>query len=215
VKSTPLFDELPYEQQFEAEILDVQNDLVALDRTLFYPTGGGQPGDIGLLASDTAVVRVVETFRDPQNRALIWHRVSSPWKNDRKTIRGTINWELRFQNMAMHSCLHLLCSLIDAPVTGCGMSNGKGRLDFDLPEMNTTKDEITQRLNKLINDAIEIKTSFVNGSNYESLRGLIRNRYALPPETAEAIKVIDVQGVDIQPCGGTHVRNTSEKPQVV
>lgn len=212
-----LFDHEPYEREFSAKVIEVRDDLVALDRTLFYPTGGGQPGDSGAFRSKHGTVRVLETFRDAVNRSLIWHRVatSSEAQGIGDIVEGSIDWEPRYSNMQMHTCLHLLCSLISAPVTGCGMGGEKGRLDFDLPEMDLSKDEITRRLNELITAGIEVTTSLIAPEKRTELLSLVRNRYALPPETSDAIKVIDVRGIDVQPCGGTHVANTAEIPAVV
>jgi Ser-tRNA(Ala) deacylase AlaX len=95
------------------------------------------------------------------------------------------------------------------------MDAAKGRLDFDLPNMEWTKDDITQRLNELISNRIAVTTTLVAPENRASLLGLVRNRYALPPETPDAIKVIEIESIDVQPCGGTHVANTGEIPRVV
>ncbi|MEM5345147.1 alanyl-tRNA editing protein [Paraburkholderia azotifigens] len=215
IATTSLFDQEPYERTFRASIIEVKEDLIALDRTLFYPAGGGQPGDSGELRTKQGSMRVVETFRDAVNRSLIWHRVDNSSETVGDAVDGAIDWEPRYSNMRMHTCLHLLCSLISAPVTGCGMGGEKGRLDFDLPEMDLTKDEITRRLNELITSQIEVTTSLIAPQRRAELLGLVRNRYALPPETSDAIKVIHVNGVDVQPCGGTHVANTAEIPRVV
>jgi len=215
--TTPLFDHDAYAHNFSATVLEARDDLIALDRTMFYPSGGGQPGDSGLLHLKSGTARVVETFRDDANRAVIWHRVSTPSEavDVGGAVDGAIDWEPRYENMRMHTCLHLLCSLISAPVTGCGMGGGKGRLDFDLPEMELTKDLITRRLNDLIEAGIEVTTSLVAPQKRAELLGLVRNRYALPPQTSDAIKIIDVQGIDVQPCGGTHVAKTTEIGRVV
>lgn len=150
-------------------------------------------------------------------RSQIWHRVDTPVEAaalDGK-ITGELDWQYRLDNMCMHTCLHLLCAVVPAPVTGCSMGAGKGRLDFDLPKMESTKDEITRRLNEMISNRIMVSTALVAPENRASLLGLVRNRYALPPETTDSIKVIHVDGVDVQPCGGTHVANTGEIPRVV
>jgi misacylated tRNA(Ala) deacylase len=217
-KTISLFDHEPYERSFHAAVVEVKDDLVALDRSLFYPSGGGQPGDLGMLNIEgERTFRVIETFRDEVDRSLIWHRLETPVdpRQCGGAISGEIDWDLRYRNMQMHTCLHLLCAVIPAQVTGCNMGAGKGRLDFDLPEMALTKNDISRRVNEMIGDRVPVTTSLVAVENYESLLGLVRNRYAVPPKTTEAIKVIEVAGVDIQPCGGTHVANTFEIPEIL
>jgi Ser-tRNA(Ala) deacylase AlaX len=216
--SMPLFDELPYERSFDATIIERKDNLIALDRTLFYPVGGGQPGDTGEISrADVGPLRIVDTYRDDTDRSLIWHRLDEgcdAWQAGDK-VTAQIDWAARYVNMKMHTCLHLLCSLIDAPVTGCSMGQGKGRLDFDLPEMTLSKDQITEALNALISQRIDVDTRLISPDEYDTALALVRNRYALPPRSASAVKMIEVRGVDIQPCGGTHVRNTAEIDQVV
>lgn len=212
------FDREPYVRDFRSTVLDVKGDLAALSDTFFYPAGGGQPGDCGTLRfNNLGEIRVLETFRDQQNRSCIWHRLASPVPPDvvGESVAGEIDWRIRYGNMQMHTCLHLLCSLISAPVTGCSMGGDKGRLDFDLPEMQFSKEEITLRLNEMIADRINVRTTLVSPEHRDSLLPLVRNRYALPPDTGDAIKMIEIEGVDVQPCGGTHVANTSEIRQVV
>jgi Ser-tRNA(Ala) deacylase AlaX len=216
--SIPLFDELPYERSFDATIIERKDNLIALDRTLFYPVGGGQPGDTGDISlAHGGQLRIVDTYRDETDRSLIWHRLdesADAWQAGAK-VSAQIDWAARYVNMKMHTCLHLLCSLIDAPVTGCSMGQGKGRLDFDLPEMTLTKDQISEALNALISQRIDVETRLISPDQYDTALALVRNRYALPPRSASAVKMIEVRGIDIQPCGGTHVRNTAEIDRVV
>jgi misacylated tRNA(Ala) deacylase len=216
--TAPLFDETPYETTFDATVIERKAELVAFDRTLFYPAGGGQPGDTGFISqANGSRARVVETRRDDTDHSLIWHRLEGDIETMAvgSTVTGEVDWAARYDNMKMHTCLHLLCSLIDAPVTGCSMGQGKGRLDFDLPEMTMSKDEITNCLNALIASKIEVETRLVSPDHYDAALALVRNRYALPPRSANFVKMIEVRGVDTQPCGGTHIRNTSEIGRVV
>ncbi|MFC0398246.1 alanyl-tRNA editing protein [Paraburkholderia rhizosphaerae] len=216
--STPLFDEQPYERSFKATIIEKCDNLLGFDRTLFYPVGGGQQGDVGYLTQTNGNrTRIVDTFRDDTNRSLIWHRLGEGHEGLRvgDAIVAELDWSARYLNMKMHTCLHLLCSLIDAPVTGCSIGQGKGRLDFDLPETTLTKEQITESLNALIADRIEVETRLISPNEYDTALALVRNRYALPPRSANAVKMIEVRGIDIQPCGGTHVRNTAEIDRVV
>lgn len=216
--SVPMFDEQPYEHSFEATIIERKDNLIAFDQTLFYPVGGGQPGDTGqVLQPDGSHLRIVDTYRDDTDRSLIWHRLeaSEATLQAGDKVSAQIDWDTRYLNMKMHTCLHLLCSLFDAPVTGCSMGQGKGRLDFDLPEMTLTKEQITEALNALISERIDVETRLISPDEYDNALALVRNRYALPPRSANAVKMIEVRGIDIQPCGGTHIRNTGEIDRVV
>jgi alanyl-tRNA synthetase/misacylated tRNA(Ala) deacylase len=114
----------------------------------------------------------------------------------------------------MHTCLHLLCALIDAPVTGCSIAADKGRLDFDLPESTLDKEQLTAQLNELIGAALEVRVQELPASEYNRLLELCRTRIP-PPANQGMVRVIDIPGVDLQPCGGTHVRNTAEVGAVV
>ncbi|MGH8352517.1 MAG: alanyl-tRNA editing protein [Pseudomonas sp.] len=217
-KTLALFDDAPYQSSFSARVVALGELGVALDQTLFYPTGGGQPGDVGaFFLEDGSAIPIVGTQRDPQQRGLIWHRLEGdpPPLSPGLGLKGSIAWGRRYQHMKMHTCLHLLCSLIDAPVTGCSIGDEKGRLDFDLPEMSLDKEAITQALNELIRSGIEVKTRRMPAADYAAVLGLTRTQAAAPPVFEGAVRVIEIAGVDVQPCGGTHVRNTAEIGRVV
>ena len=208
-----LFDDTPYDKNFSASVLAVGEQGVALDRTLFYPTGGGQPGDTGHFGlPDGSQVRVLGTQRDPQLRSLIWHQVEvDPGRiTQGMSLQGILDWERRLQHMKMHTCLHLLCSIVDAPVTGCSIGHEKGRLDFDLPEMTLDKANITASLIELINAGRDVKWRRIPAVAYAEALTLSRTQATPPPIFDEMVRVIEVVGVDIQPCGGTHVLNTHE-----
>lgn len=216
VQTRALFDELPYQHCFTARVLAVSEQGVALDQTLFYPTGGGQPGDQGhLLLPDGSAAAVSGTQRDPLLRSIIWHQLE-----DSSAIRvgmelqGCLDWQRRYQHMRMHTCLHLLCAIITAPVTGCSIGADKGRLDFDLPESTLDKEQITHQLNELIDGALDVRAQELPVSEYSRLLELSRTRIP-PPVNQGMVRVIDIPGVDLQPCGGTHVRNTAEVGRVI
>lgn len=209
----PLFDELPYQHTFTARVLAVSALGVALEQTLFYPQGGGQPGDQGhLLLPDGSAVAVVDTQRDPLLRAIIWHQLEEGSLVDIQAgmeLQGCLDWERRYRHMRMHTCLHLLCAIVDAPVTGCSISADKGRLDFDLPESTLDKEKITRDLMELVNAALGVQVKQLTSEQQSRLPNLCRTQVA-PPQGNGTLRVIDIPGVDLQPCGGTHVRNTDE-----
>lgn len=218
LKTLGLFDDAPYETTFSASVVALGELGVAVDRTLFYPTGGGQPGDVGaFFLEDGSAIPVLGTQRDPLQRSLIWHQIEGelPALSPGLGLKGCIAWGRRYQHMKMHTCLHLLCSIIDAPVTGCSIGDEKGRLDFDLPEMTLDKEAITQALNELIQSGIEVKTQRMAATDYAAVLGLTRTQSVAPPVFEGAVRLIEIPGVDVQPCGGTHVKNTAEIGRVV
>lgn len=219
MKTQALFDKAPYERTFGARVIAISGQGVALDRTLFYPTGGGQPADIGYLTlADGTRAMVLDVKRDATDRSLIWHLVdadSAAGIQNGMILQGDIDWARRYAHMKMHTCLHLLCSVLDAPVTGCGISHEKGRLDFDIPEMLFDKATITQALNALISSGGEVMTQMMDASDYAAALTITRTASAAPPVIQGMVRVIEIPDVDRQPCGGTHVRSLEEIGEVV
>lgn len=219
MQTQALFDEAPYERSFDARVIAVGEQGVALDRTLFYPTGGGQPGDIGHLSlSDGTRIAVLGTLRDASERSLIWHQVEAEslarFANG-ATVQGDIEWARRYAHMKMHTCMHLLCAVLDAPVTGCGIGHEKGRLDFDIPEMLLDKAAITQALNAMIRDGREVATQMMEATDHAAALATTRTVTVAPPVVQGCVRMIDIPGIDRQPCGGTHVRRLEEIGEVV
>ncbi|WP_068824762.1 alanyl-tRNA editing protein [Pseudomonas sp. BMS12] len=212
-----LFDEAPYQHTFTTRVVAVSEQGVALEQTLFYPNGGGQPGDQGhLLLPDGSAVAVLDTQRDPLLRSIIWHQLEEtpPALQAGIELQGCLDWQRRYQHMRMHTCLHLLCSIIDAPVTGCSIGIDKGRLDFDLPESTLDKEHITRSLKELVDAELDVRTHELPVSEYSRMLDLCRTRIPAPI-TQGLVRVIDIPGVDMQPCGGTHVGNTREVGAVI
>lgn len=218
LRTQALFDTQPYLKNAPGQVIAVREDLVALDQTLFFPMGGGQPGDRGTLRFASGESRSVRnTFRDREHSALIWLQLDQPVDPAQvgSAVETSLDWDWRYDNMRIHTCLHLLCSLIKAPVTGCKMEANKGSLDFDMPELEMSREDMLASLKALVGRGIAVSTALVPASERERLLGLVRNRYALPPASADAVKMITVEGVDLQPCGGTHLANTAEIEDVL
>jgi misacylated tRNA(Ala) deacylase len=210
-----IFREDAYERSCEATVMAADENGIRLDRTVFYPMGGGQPGDRGrlrLAASDGGgEVAIVDT-RKGEEREEVLHIAQEgaalPAPGSRVTAE--IDWERRYRLMRMHTCLHLLCAVIPGEVTGGQISDGKGRLDFNLPDTKPEKEQVTAALNRLIEENHEVLARWISDRDLASNPGLVRTMSVKPPMGTGSVRVLDIAGVDLQPCGGTHVRHTGE-----
>lgn len=213
----PYFDNEPYTRSLEATVVNAQGGWVLLERTIFYPTGGGQPGDTGTLKLLSGLrLQVIDTQRDENNPGLIWHQLKqgNAVVEPGQKVLCEIDWERRYRHMRMHTCLHLLCSMIDAPVTGCSIGEDKGRLDFDLPEP-MDKAQVTKKLNHLISQGLEVRHFYEDPGVLVDQPGIVRTESLSPSLLQGSVRMIEVVGTDLQPCGGTHVSNTREIGAVV
>ncbi|GAB3130299.1 alanyl-tRNA editing protein [Novispirillum itersonii] len=214
-----VFRETPYAQDCTATV-QAQVTLdgpagaltgVVLDRTVFYVEGGGQPGDSGTLEWDGGSVAITTVLKDRASGD--WMHVpeagaSLPPVGTAVTCR--IDWDRRHRHMRLHTCLHLLCSLIDAPVTGGSVSAEKARLDFDL-DTAPDKDDLTAKLNALIAANHPVTASWISAEELQANPDIVRTMSVKPPVTPEGVRVIRIgESVDFQPCGGTHVQATGE-----
>ena len=210
-----IFREDAYETSCEATVVAADQNGIRLDRTVFYPMGGGQPGDRGrlrLAASDGGgEVAIVDTRKGDEPEEVLHiapEGAALPAPGARVTAE--IDWERRYRLMRMHTCLHLLCAVIPGEVTGGQISDGKGRLDFNLPDTKPEKEQVAAALNRLIEENHEVLPRWISDRELESNPGLVRTMSVKPPMGTGSIRVLDIAGVDLQPCGGTHVRHTGE-----
>ncbi|MCG8413793.1 MAG: alanyl-tRNA editing protein [Pseudomonadales bacterium] len=207
-----LFREDSYLKQCQATVQIAEGHLVILNQTVFYPMGGGQPGDSGkLLLEDGTELRVVDTQKDVDGRGIA-HLLeeNSPLPAVGSTVEALIDWERRYRHMRMHSCLHLLCSLIDGGVTGGSISETKSRLDFDLQDTTLDKQFLTEELNRLVAEDHSLSARWITEEEMTSQQDLVRTMSVKPPSDEGRVRLIEVEGVDLQACGGTHVSRTSE-----
>lgn len=207
-----LFRNDAYTQTCEATVTAVDGQGVQLDKTVFYPTGGGQPGDTGRLSrSDGSVVTVVNTVKGdgPEDIVhLIEDGATTPAVGE--TVRVEIDWDRRHRLMRMHTGMHLLSAILPYPVTGGSVGDGKGRLDFDIPEATLDKDEITAELNRLITEDHPVAPRWVTDDELTSNPDLVKTMAVKPPMGLGKVRLIDIDGLDLQACGGTHVARTGE-----
>jgi misacylated tRNA(Ala) deacylase len=207
-----LFEADAYLSEAEGRVVSASDEGIRLDQTLFYAESGGQPGDCGLLMSDDGEVMEITSTTYAPGRITILHTPKStpPHLSEGQPVKMKIDWERRFRHMQMHTCLHILCSLVDAPVTGCAIHADHARIDFDLEENTLDKAELTGRINEIIKRDVPIEVEHWPISEVRARPGLVRTAMVAPPEIGDTMRIVQISGVDIQPCGGTHVRATAE-----
>lgn len=204
-----VFRDDAYQRECSAGVVRIEDDAVVLDRTVFYPLGGGQPGDTGVLRrADGSDIRVTDTRTDRETGD-IRHFCDPDGLAEGETVTAMIDWEPRYRYMRMHTCLHLLSAVITAPVTGGNIGDGYGRLDFDLPE-SPDPDEVEKHLNALINEDHAVDFQWITDAELDARPELIKTMSVQPPRGVGRIRLVNVPGVDLQPCGGTHVAHTAE-----
>ena len=207
-----LFREDAYRTETDAAVLTSEPRGIALDRTVFYPQGGGQSGDRGmLLLEDGAAIPIVSTIYDA-DRATILHvpaeRTALPDAGARVIAR--IDWELRYKRMRAHTALHLLSVVAPYPVTGGSVGDAEGRLDFDSGEAVLDKAVVERQLNELIALNRAVSHRWIADAELEANPSLIKTMSVKPPMGTGRVRLIAIEGLDLQPCGGTHVARTGE-----
>ncbi|MEK7727392.1 MAG: alanyl-tRNA editing protein [candidate division KSB1 bacterium] len=203
-----------YLKQFDANVLAVEGNTVALDRTAFYPGGGGQPYDIGTLTSENKTWEVTHV-RKSKTDALVWHEVLGEPPALGAHIQGALNWERRYQLMRTHTAMHILCGVIfrdyGAQVTGGNMEPLQGRLDFEFETMRAELiKEIEAKINLEVAAARPIHVKILPREEAFKIPDLIRTKINLLPEGIAEVRTVEIVGLDLQADGGTHVANTFE-----
>lgn len=205
----PLYQSDAYLKDCTAMVLEATPDGIVLDRTVFYPVGGGQPGDTGRLRTgDGAEIPIVDTRRRRDDGAIVHVPApDAPLPGSGETVTAEIDWDCRYRHMRMHTCLHLLGAVLKFPVTGGNISAEKSRLDFDMPEP-PDKEQVNAELNRLIAGDHTVRSRWIDEADLDP--ALIRTMSVKPPSGVGRIRLLEIPGVDLQPCGGTHVKTTSE-----
>ena len=207
----------PYAQSLDARISDIGPDYVALDRTIFYPTGGGQPGDTGVISNGSNSIQVIDTRKG--DHGVIHHMVEDvdalELLEAGDCVHLELDWERRYAHMRMHTAMHVLGSLIPAPVTGGQVGETKSRLDFDIGEQKLDKFELTKQMNARIQGGAPLEISWVSDAYLDEHPDAVRTMSVAPPRGVGDIRMIRIVDVDYQPCGGTHIRHLSEIGPVV
>lgn len=211
-----LFQDDAYVKSCEAIIVAVEGSLVRLDRTVFYPTGGGQPGDTGTLSVEGKTYRIIDTRKGNDHLDVV-HVIAD---EDGVPAVGAkavahLDWDRRYAHMRMHTAMHLVCALIEGDVTGGQVGADKSRLDFNLPE-SPDKDDLTARLNAVMDAGHDVRTIWITDAELAAQPDLVRTMSVKPPQGAGRVRLLAIgEAVDLQPCGGTHVKNTAEIGRMV
>ncbi|HJP21011.1 MAG: alanyl-tRNA editing protein [Alphaproteobacteria bacterium] len=206
-----LFRDDAYARSCDATVTVVDARGIQLDRTVFYPTGGGQPGDSGNLRSPEGDIEIVNAIKGDGPDGVIHvpaEGVVTPAVDS--SVTAELDWQRRYRLMRMHTCLHLLSAALSYPVTGGQVGDGKGRLDFDIPDAVLDKEEITAELNRLIAGDITVSAEWISDAELAAQPELVKTMSVKPPIGAGQVRLIRIDDLDLQPCGGTHVARTGE-----
>jgi misacylated tRNA(Ala) deacylase len=209
-----LFREDSYLKDCEATVVGIEpNGGLVLDRTVFYAASGGQPADKGSIVTKSgATIPVANVvFTDP-GKTTIAHvpGPGAPAVAVGDNVKAEIDWPVRHARMRMHTALHLLSAVLPYPVTGGSVGEAESRLDFDIPDAGLDKDAITAKLAEMIATGATVTSRWIADAELEANPGLIKTMSVKPPMGTGRVRLIEIQGLDLQPCGGTHVRSTAE-----
>jgi misacylated tRNA(Ala) deacylase len=213
-----LFREDPRLASCEARVTAIDERGIRLDRTVFYPHGGGQAGDSGLLTlADGRTVPIADTKKGAEPGEIV-HVPSSgadlSGLHAGVAVTAQIDWARRHRHMRFHTATHLLCALIPYPVDGCSITADYARLDFHMVEP-LDKDELTRGLARLVGEAHAVSHRWISEDELDANLQLVRSMSVQPPRGLGRVRVMAIDGVDLQPCGGTHVANTAEIGTVI
>ena len=207
-----------YASTMDAHVVDVDPDdgRVLLDRTVFYPGGGGQPPDTGELVLGEDRLAVVRVAADDRG---VWHWVEGGLPPNGTRVRGEVDWDRRYRLMRVHTAMHALCGVVwdrfSSPVTGGNMEPGVGRLDFELPDWDPEdRDPLEEELNRQLQAGRPVEIDFLPREEADRDPSLIRTKVSLLPSSLREVRVVDIVGLDRQADGGTHVASTREVGRV-
>jgi len=207
-----LFRDDAYLKSCDAKVLGInERGGIILDQTVFYPTAGGQPGDKGSLMVDGSPIAIATTVYDEAKNAV--HVPAEPVSLAQGTpVSAALDWDNRYRNMRCHSLMHLLCAAVPFPVTGSALTEEGGRIDFDIPDGHIPiKEELAAKINGWISEDHPITTRWIAEEELDANPGLVRTLWVKPPRGSGRIRLVSIgvnDSVDLQPCGGTHLKST-------
>ncbi len=208
-----LFRHDSYQKACDAVVTAVDDDAIVLDRTVFYAMGGGQPGDTGTIRWDGGSASVIDTryAEGGAIRHIVAEDAARPQPGD--SVQAELDWDRRYRHMRMHTALHLLGSVLQYGVTGGSISTEKSRLDFDMQDA-VDREEVSKALSALVEENHAVSCRWISDEELEAQPDLVRTLSVQPPKGAGKIRLLEIEGVDLQPCGGTHLKSTGEVGQV-
>ncbi|MBL8699531.1 MAG: alanyl-tRNA editing protein [Alphaproteobacteria bacterium] len=212
-----LFRQDAYLKSCTARVIAVDPTGIQLDRTVFYPMGGGQPGDTGaLVRADGTRVAIADTRKGGDPGTIVHVPApDAPVLAVGDTVEATLDWARRHRHMRMHTSLHVLCAVVPYGVTGGQIGDLRSRLDFDIGDGSLDKDQINARLNELIASDKPATARWITDAELAAQPDLVRTMSVKPPTGAGRVRLLDIDGIDLQPCGGTHVARLGEIGPVV
>jgi misacylated tRNA(Ala) deacylase len=207
-----LFRDDAYLKSATARVLEVHERGIVLDRTIFYPLGGGQPGDTGALVRTSGERIAIADTRKGEAPGSVLHipvsGASGPEPGE--TLVMEIDWGRRYSLMRLHTALHLMSCVVVAPVSGGNIAPDKGRLDFDIDMTLLDAERITRETNALIASGVTTETVWITDEELDAQPDLVKTMSVQPPRGVGRVRLLKIPGIDLQPCGGTHVRNIAE-----
>jgi misacylated tRNA(Ala) deacylase len=209
-----LFREDAYRVETEAAIVEADERGMRLDRTVFYPRGGGQAGDSGaFVLRDGTSIAIADTVKG-EGEAII--HVPAPGQEEAlarvrpgEEVTARLDWERRHRHMRLHTATHLLCAIVPHQTNGCSITADYARLDFDMIEP-LAREHLEGELARLVQEAHAVRTVWITDAELDAKPDLVRTMSVKPPRGLGRVRLLEIEGVDLQPCGGTHVANTRE-----
>jgi misacylated tRNA(Ala) deacylase len=205
-----LYREEPYRREVEATVMRCDGAGIVLDRTVFYPRGGGQAGDAGtLVRRDGSAIAIADAVKGAVAGEVAHVPASPAQLEEGETVVARLDWERRYRHMRFHTATHLLCAIVPHQTNGCSITSGYARLDFDRVEP-LDREHLERELARLVAEAHDVRTVWITDAELDARPDLVRTMSVKPPRGVGRVRLLEIAGVDLQPCGGTHVANTRE-----
>jgi misacylated tRNA(Ala) deacylase len=204
-----LFRSDSYLKQCDATVAEVRESGVVLDQTIFYPLGGGQPGDTGMLRWDGGEAAVIDTRYGDGGAIVHLLEEGTTFPAAGTPVHCQLDWDRRYRHMRMHTAMHLLGAVLRYGVTGGNISAEKSRLDFDM-EDTVDKEVVGEALARLVAEDHPVSCRWITEEELDAQPDLVRTMSVQPPRGKGSVRLLEIEGVDLQPCGGTHLRSTAE-----
>jgi misacylated tRNA(Ala) deacylase len=212
VSTELLFRDDAYLKAATARVIAVHDNAIELDRTIFYPVGGGQVGDTGTLLRESGTRISIADTRKGNSHDSVLHlpALGATLPQVGETVALEIDWQRRYTLMRLHTALHVMSCVVVAPVTGGNISPDKARLDFDIDISLLDAEKIERETNAIIARGIETRTVWITDEELDARPELVKTMSVQPPRGAGRVRLLEIPAIDLQPCGGTHVKNIAE-----